>query len=248
MPICQRVAGDSVPRGRNFIGNGGRGRNRISDLFRRNDAWDFSLATFLIFSFPFLARGSSLAAGQNVLTWHNNNARTGEDLHETILTPANVKPSTFGKLFVIHVDGKVDAQPLYLADVSIPGKGRHNVLYVATEHDSVYAFDADNGHELWHVSLLKPGEVPSDNRGCGQVTPEIGVTTTPVMDPASGPHGTIYVVAMSKSSSDQYFQRLHALDLTTGKEEFGGPGDIRAEYPGTGDNSKKGMVGFDPKQ
>jgi outer membrane protein assembly factor BamB len=142
----------------------------------------------------------------------------------------------------------VDAQPLYMAGISIPGKGRHNVLYVATEHDSVYAFDADDGHELWHVSMLKPGETPSDDRGCGQVTPEIGVTATPVIDPTSGPHGTMYVVAMTKNTSGQYFQRLHALDLTTGKEEFGGPVDIHAKYPGTGDNSRNGMVIFDPKQ
>jgi len=208
----------------------------------------FSLATFVLILFLGLAFASPLAAQQNVLTWHNNNARTGEDLHETILKPSNVKPSTFGKLFVIHVDGKVDAQPLYFANVSIPGKGRHNVLYVATEHDSIYAFDADNGHELWHVSMLKPGETTSGPRHCGQVTPEIGVTATPVIDPSVGPHGTIYVVAMSKNSADRYFQRLHALDLTTGKEEFGGPIDIHAKYPGTGDNSKNGMVIFDPKQ
>jgi len=208
----------------------------------------FSIVTFVLLFLLVVAWGSPLAAQQNVLTWHNNNARTGEDLHETILTPANVKPSTFGKLFVIHVDGKVDAQPLYLAGVSIPGKGRHNVLYVATEHDGVYAFDAGNGKQLWHVSMLKAGETTSGPRNCGQVTPEIGVTATPVIDPSVGPHGTLYVVAMSKNSAGQYFQRLHALDLTTGKEEFGGPVDIHAEYPGTGDNSKDGMVIFDPKQ
>ncbi len=194
-----------------------------------------------------LSHASSLA-GQDVLTYHNDNARTGQNLHESILTPANVNPSTFGKLFVIPVDGKVDAQPLYKSQIPIPGKGTHNVLYVVTEHDSLYAFDADNGHELWHVSVLKPGETPSDDRECMQVTPEIGITATPVIDPSSGPHGTIYLVAMSKNASGQYFQRLHALDLTTGQEEFGGPVDIHATYPGTGDNSRDGKVIFDPKQ
>jgi outer membrane protein assembly factor BamB len=232
-----------------IVGSCHRNRNGNSKFLRGSPAKNFfSLATLAPILFLALAFVSPLAAQQNVLTWHDNNSRTGEDLHETILKPSNVKPSTFGKLFVIHADGKVDAQPLYLANVSIPGMGRHNVLYVATEHDSVYAFDAGDGHELWHVSMLNPGETTSDARHCGQVNPEIGVTATPVIDPSVGPHGTIYVVAMSKNSAGQYFQRLHALDLTTGKEEFGGPIDIHAQYPGTGDNSKDGMVIFDPKQ
>ena len=207
----------------------------------------FRLPIVFLFICMTLSSAPSLVA-QDVLTYHNDNARTGQDLHETILTPSNVNPSTFGKLFVIPTDGKVDAQPLYKAGVSIPGKGLRNVLYVATEHDSVYAFDADTGQELWHVSMLKPGEMPSDDRGCTQVTPEIGVTATPVIDPVSGPHGTIYIVAMSKRPSGEYFQRLHALDMTTGAEEFGGPVDIHAKFPGTGDNSRDGMVIFDPKQ
>lgn len=246
-----RVVEDFCLHGRNGAVGSVRSRTQIDSAEfspGRSRQKLFSLAAFLLLFLFAGAFGTPLAAKQNVLTWHNNNARTGEDLHETILKPANVKPATFGKLFVIHVDGKVDAQPLYLAHVTIPGKGRHNVLYVATEHDSVYAFDADNGKQLWHVSMLKPGETPSGPRHCGQVTPEIGVTATPVIDPSIGPHGTIYVVAMSKNSDGQYFQRLHALDLTTGKEEFGGPVDIHAKYPGTGDNSKNGMVIFDPKQ
>jgi outer membrane protein assembly factor BamB len=191
---------------------------------------------------------SSSLAGQDILTYHNDNARTGQNLRETILTLSNVNPSNFGKLLVIPADGKVDAQPLYKSHVLIPGKGAHNVLYVATEHDSVYAFDADTGAELWRSSMLKPGETPSDDRGCMQVTPEIGVTATSVIDPAAGPHGTIYVVAMSKNASGQYFQRLHALDLATGQEEFGGPVDIHATYPGVGDDSRNGKMIFDPKQ
>lgn len=185
---------------------------------------------------------------QNVLTYHNNNARTGEYLNETVLKPSNVNSSSFGKLFVIHVDGKVDAEPLYVAHVSIPGREEHNVLFVATERDSVYAFDADSGTMLWHVSMLKPGETPSDRRNCSQVIPVIGVTSTPVIDLKSGPHGTIYVVAMSKDSKGDYFQRLHALDITTGKEEFGGPVEVTGEYPGNGAGSKNGKQIFDPKQ
>src|SRR5580658_2522119 len=189
----------------------------------------------------------------NVVTYHYDNLRTGQNLNETILTPANVNSATFGKLGAFTVDGLVDAQPLYLSAVAIPTVGTKNVLYVATEHDSVYAFDADsvNGNTstyLWKVSLLGSGETTSDNRGCGQVTPEIGVTSTPVIDRTRGTHGAIYVVAMSKDANGNYFQRLHALDLTTGAELFGGPTTVQATYPGTGDNSSGGNVVFDPKQ
>src|SRR5689334_18042319 len=104
----------------------------------------------------------------DVLTYHNDNARTGQNLSEVILTPATVNSSTFGRLFTIPVDGKVDAQPLYLSGVIVPNQGAHNLLVVATEHDSIYAFDADTGGQLWHMSLLKAGELPSDDRGCGQ--------------------------------------------------------------------------------
>jgi len=146
------------------------------------------------------------------------------------------------------VDGKVDAQPLYASAVAIPSQGTHNVLFVATEHDSVYAFDADTGAQLWQVSLLQTGETTSDDRGCEQVTPEIGITATPVIDRSSGPNGALYVVAMSKDSSSAYHQRLHALDMTTGAEVFGGPKEVQATFPGTGDNSNGTDVIFDPKQ
>ena len=188
------------------------------------------------------------ATGTNVTTYHNDNARSGQNLAETILTPGNVNSSTFGKLFVIAVDGRVDAQPLYLAQMTIPGQGTHNVLYVATEHDSVYGFDADTGARLWQVSMLAAGETPSDDHGCGQITPEIGVTATPVIDPKAGPHGTIYLVAMSKDGAGNYHQRLHALDATTGAEQFQGPQNIQASFPGTGDNSSGGKVVFAPGQ
>ena len=181
-----------------------------------------------------LACEALLGAQPNVLTWHNDSGRTGQNLQETILTPSNVNSSTFGKLFVMNVDGKVDAQPLYVPAVTIPGQGLHNVLYVMSEHDSAYAFDADNGTQLWKVSALGSGETTSDDHGCGQVTPEIGITATPAIDLQSGPHGTIYMIAMSKDGSGIYHQRLHALDITTGTEEFGGPAEIHATYPGSG--------------
>jgi outer membrane protein assembly factor BamB len=186
--------------------------------------------------------------GTNVTRYHNDNARSGQNLTETILTTSNVNSSSFGKLFVISVDGKVDAEPLYLAKVSVPNQGTHNVLYVETEHGSVYGFDADNGTLLWKISTLAAGEATSGDHGCTQITPEIGVTATPVIDPATGAHGTIYVVAMSKDGAGNYHQRLHALDVTTGAEEFGGPQNIQASFPGTGDESSGGKVVFAPGQ
>src|SRR3974377_703034 len=123
----------------------------------------------------------------DVLTYHNDNARTGQNLSETILTPANVGVNTFGKLFNVSLDGKVDAEPLYGSGVVFPTQGTLNALYVATEHDSVYAFDADTGAQLWKVTMLKTGESTSDTRSCSQVTPEIGVTSTPVIARTVGP-------------------------------------------------------------
>jgi len=184
----------------------------------------------------------------DVLSNHNDVARTGQNLSEVILTPSNVNPTTFGRLSTLSVDGKVDAQPLYVSGQVMADNQPHNLLIVATENDSVYAFDADSGATLWQVSLLLSGETPSDDRGCSQVEPTIGVTGTPVIDLSSGPNGTIYAVAMSKNSSSTYFQRLHALNLKTGADQFGGPVVIQGTYPGTGDNSSGGNVIFDPKQ
>src|SRR5579859_3656292 len=181
-------------------------------------------------------------AGLSVLTYHNDNARDGLNARETVLTTTNVNSSQFGNIGFLPVDGLVDAQPLYLASVTIGGS-THSVLYVASEHDSVYAFDAGSGVVLWRVSLLGAGETPSDDRGCGQVTPEIGVTATPVIDPSAGPHGTLFVVAMSKNGSGTYFQRLHALDAATGTERST-PVTVQAKYPGSGDNSSGGFVVF----
>jgi outer membrane protein assembly factor BamB len=195
-----------------------------------------------------LFAAAPLAATQDVLTWHNDNARTGQYLGEKILTLQNVNPKTFGKLFVIRVDGKVDAKPLYAQGLEIQNRRLSHVLFVATEHDSVYAFDADAGKEFWHVRLLGPGEVPSDNRGCSQIIPEIGVTSTPVIDLHRGPHGTLYAVAMSKDQNGRYMQKLHALDIQTGGEEFGGPVEIHATFPGNGAASRAGTEIYDPKQ
>ncbi|MGA8443013.1 MAG: pyrrolo-quinoline quinone [Candidatus Sulfotelmatobacter sp.] len=187
-------------------------------------------------------------ATTDVLTYHNDIARTGQNLTETTLTTSNVTSAKFGKLGFYAVDGLVDAEPLYASNLSVPSKGSHNVLIVPTENDSVYAFDADSGATLWHVSALKSGETPSDNRGCGQVIPEIGVTSTPVIDRTQGPNGVIYVVAMSKDASGNYHQRLHALDLALGTELLGGPVEVQATYPGSGDGSDGGSVVFDPGQ
>src|SRR5258708_6975681 len=111
-----------------------------------------------------LASVVPVTAEVSVLTWHNDIARTGQNLKETIPNPGNVNSSTFGKLFVISVDGKADAQPLYAPSLSIPAQGTHNVVFIATEHDSLYAADADNGSILWHVSLLRAGESTSADR------------------------------------------------------------------------------------
>jgi hypothetical protein len=169
------------------------------------------------------------AVATDVVTSKNDQARTGQNLTESILTPANVNAATFGLLRVLAVDGKVDAQPLYLSQLAL-GASTHNVVFIATEHDSVYAMDADTGATLWHISALLPGEVPSDTHNCSQVTPEIGITATPVIDLAAAAHGVMYVVAMSKDSTAIYHQRLHALDVATGAELFGGPKEISATY------------------
>jgi hypothetical protein len=195
-----------------------------------------------------LCSAAFIDAQANVLTWHNDNTRSGQNLKETILTPANVSASTFGKLFTIPVDGKVDAQPLYVASLELRQYGFRNVLYVVTEHDSAYAFDADTGAPLWHASMLGANETPSDARGCGQITPEIGITSTPVIDLQMGPHGTMYLVAMSKSKSGTYHHRLHALDIATGAEQFNGPVDITATYAGTGAEGSGGMQRFSAAQ
>lgn len=191
------------------------------------------------------AAATPLLAQVNVLTWHNDNMRTGQNLSEGILTPTNVNSANFGELGQLAVDGKVDAQPLYVSALEISGKGTQNVVYVATEHDSVYAFNADNGTLLWKVSVLGAGETPSDARNCNQVVPEIGITATPVVDMSKG---YLYVTAMSKDGSGHYYQRIHALSLQNGVEEYGAPVLVKATAPGSGDGSANGTVTFDPAQ
>ena len=173
------------------------------------------------------------ATHTDVATFRNDVARSGLDSTESLLTPANVTSSSFGLLRVLSVDGKVDAQPLYVSQLTVGG-ATHDVVFVATENDSVYAFDPQTGATLWHVSLLGSGETPSDDRGCDQITPEIGVTSTPVIDRSAGPNGAIFVVAMSKDSSSNYYQRLHALDITTGAELFNGPTTVNPTYSSAG--------------
>ncbi|HEY6517147.1 MAG TPA: hypothetical protein VIY50_13465 [Steroidobacteraceae bacterium] len=179
----------------------------------------------------------------DVTTFRNDAARTGVNAMESLLTPANVNSSSFGLLRVLPVDGKVDAQPLYLSQVTIGG-ATHDVVFVATENDSVYAFDPRTGATLWHVSLLAAGETPSDDRGCDQITPEIGVTSTPVIDRSAGPNGAIFLVAMSKDSSTNYHQRVHALDITTGAELFSGPVTVNPTYS----SAAGGQQTFSPGQ
>src|SRR5438270_5156813 len=184
---------------------------------------------------------------QDVLTYHNNNSRTGFDNKETVLTLANVNSTTFGKLFVVPSDGLVDAQPLYISNVAISGVA-HNLLIVASEHGTVYAYDADTGANLWQISTLQSGETTSDKRRCPQVEPEIGITSTPVISHPKTGNPVIYLVAMSKDSGGNYHQRFHALDATNGAEVHNGPVEISGQYPGTGDNSVGGNVIFDPSQ
>src|ERR1700686_1998302 len=177
-----------------------------------------------------------------VLAGHNDNGRTGQNLYETTLTPQNVNMTGFGKVFTYPVDGPIFAQPLYVPNVIIPNQGMHNVLYVATENDSVYAFDADGltTTPLWQAIFVDAANgvtaVPCTAPSCS-INPSIGITSTPVIDPSSA---TIYVLARTIEQGT-YVQRLHALDLSTGSEKFGGPVVIRASVQG-----KNGTISFDP--
>jgi uncharacterized repeat protein (TIGR01451 family) len=186
-------------------------------------------------------------------THHNDNARTGQNLNETVLTPANVRVGTFGKLLTYSLDGMAIASPLYVANVNVPGQGLHNVVYIATEHDSVFAFDADgrSSSPLWSKSFLNPAagvtSVPchDPDPDC-DISPEIGITSTGVIDTATG---TLYLVAKTKEVSGQnvsYVQRLHALDIGSGDEKFGGPVILQASVPGNGLGSNAGVLSYDP--
>jgi fibronectin type 3 domain-containing protein len=207
---------------------------------------------------------SRLAPSADVLTYHNDNSDTGQYLSETVLSPANVNVADFGKVFSTSVDGRVYAQPLYKSAVNIttgPSPGMHNVVYVATEHDSLYAIDADNGQVLWQDSFINPAAgitpVPTGDIGSA-VLPEIGITGTPVIDPTSN---TLYLIAYTKAvvaQTNHYRYEIHAIDITSGNEQFGGPllfADTiydgtkytyvsGPEVNGTGDGSIGGVVPF----
>jgi hypothetical protein len=181
----------------------------------------------------------------DVIMHHYDMGRTGLDANESILTHANVNYKQFGLLHILSVDGVVDAEPLMLTNFEIGGKVR-DVLYVVTEHDSVYAFDAATYAQLWKTSVLGANETPSGDFGCGQISPEIGITATPVIDRSFGAHGAIFVVGMTEDNAGNYHQRLHALDIVTGAELEHSPSEVAATYPGTGSNSTNGEVIFDP--
>ena len=201
---------------------------------------------FLACWLAFLAGACSRA---QVTTSQYDNQRTGASLSETTLTPRNVHPRQFGRLFTLRVDGDVYAQPLFLRGVEIPGKGRHDVLIVATEHDSIYAFDANGNPRtpLWQVSLMRDGAT-SLNEGdtdCFFIRPEVGITSTPVIDAGTG---TLYVLDRTKTGNkaSDLHEQLHALAVTTGAEKFGGPVEIHASVRGRGDGSSNSTVAFDP--
>jgi hypothetical protein len=219
----------------------------------------------------------------NVVTYHYDNARTGLNSQERFLSPANVNQNQFRRLFFQPVDGQIYGQPLYMSNVSIPGKGIHNVVFVATQGDSVYAFDADdnqgaNASFLWHADLLRdraygaaPGATTVPQQGqpeglwCNDISPQVGITSTSVIDPDKG---ILYLVAKTKeviSGTAHYVQRLHALAITNGSEISGSPvvigdtalgGTIQCSatdphinktsisVPGTGDGSAGSSVQF----
>jgi hypothetical protein len=195
--------------------------------------------------------GCGLGAGAQVTTSQYDNARTGANLNESTLTPRNVNPQQFGRLFTMKVDGDVYAQPLFLPGVEIPGKGRHDVVFIATEHDSVYAFDAygNPSAPLWQVSFLKDGAtpVPARDVDCPFIVPEVGITSTPVIDAKTG---TLYVLARTKImhlfARTEFHQQLHALAVTSGAEKSGGPVEIQASVRGSGKGSTNGTVAFEP--
>ena len=197
-----------------------------------------------ILSVLFLLASPTSALAVNILTQHNDNFRTGANLNESVLTVSNVNTNQFGKLFSRAVDGQIYAQPLYVSGLVISNKLR-NVVYVCTEHNSVYAFDADDpiaSNALWSVNLGPT--TPASELICNDITPEIGITSTPVIDPTTG---TIYLTAKTKEIAGtvtNYFYRLHALDTLTGQEMFGGPVVIQGSVPGTGAGTDGTNVAF----
>ncbi len=220
--------------GLNFCRQAASRTNALTNLFR------FSVFRAILPSMVLLLGGTAVAQ-VNVLTAHNDIGRSGQNLNETVLTPGNVNVTNFGKLFSQQVSGSIWAQPLYVSQVAIPGLGTHNIVYVATSTDMVYAFDADsNGgasaKPLWQVSLL------TNTTPAGTLTANFGVKGTPVIDLASK---TMYL-ASSEMEGSTAIARMHALDITTGAEKLGGPVSIKASIPGTGNASVGGTLAFDP--
>jgi len=222
------------------------------------------LSTPIRLLFACLFLGAAAEAQVNVLTYHNDNSRTGQNINETVLTTSNVNVNTFGKIFTRPVDDQLYAQPLYVAGVNIPSKGTHNVVYLATTNDSVYAFDADDPFAtapLWKVSFLINGAVPPTHSdlsavgSCGSnyndFSGNMGIVGTPVIDttpfPGAGAsdQGTLYVVARTHEGAS-FVQRLHALNIRDGTERSGSPVVITATIAGTGDGSVGGVITFDP--
>jgi len=186
------------------------------------------------------------AYGQvDVLVQRYDNSRVGQNLNESTLTLSNVNSTNFGKLYSFAVDGYVFAQPLYKSNVSIPGQGIRNLVFIATQHDSVYAFDADTALPIWQKSFITPSAgvttEPTADSLTTDIIPEIGITSTPVIDPGTG---TLYVVAKTKEIGGQAF-RLHALDITNGSDKVT-PMVIQGSVPGTGAGSSGGTLQFDP--
>jgi len=209
---------------------------------------NFYLARIIVF-LTCLILLSSVALGQGftgVFTSRNDVARTGQNLNETVLTTSNVNSSSFGKLLSYPVDGQIYAQPLYVPNVSIPNQGVHNVVYIATENDSIYAFDADGltPNILWQDSFIDPpGTTVLNCIALGfecNVWPITGITGTPVIDPTTN---TMYVLVRTQQGSNS-IQSLHALDITTGADKFGGPVQISGEVSGTGSGSEHGKIPF----
>ena len=228
--------------------------SKSSDLLERlNSRFNFAGLLVTAVWFACAAPGNARAA-VNMLTWHNDNFRTGQNTNETVLTPADVNTNTFGQLFSHAVDGKVYAQPLYVAGLVIPGLGTRNVVFIATQHNSVYAFDADsatgtNGGLIWSVNLGISAVTPNNDFGnrygaYHDIDPEVGITSTPVIDPVTG---TIYVDAFTHEGA-AYFHRVHALILTNGLERTYSPVTVAAAVSGGGADSVSGVVTFNPMQ
>ncbi len=217
-----------------------------------------SSSRWVLRSLLFVLTGIAAVGQVNVTTWQADLQHTGANLNETILAPANVgSPGSFGLLFTQALDGQSYGQPLYVSSAAL-GKfadgSSHNVVYVATEHCSIYAFDADNNATaqnsvpLWHASLLPAGTIPipQSDVGSGDIQVELGITTTPVID-VSG--GTLYVVSKVKKQSDSTYQQyLYALDLKTGAAKFGSPVLINPIFAGSSSEGSGGVVPFNARR